>query len=101
MAMELLTGLCAGAIFGIALAWLGLRLRSARSEVRLSLIEKDLATVRAEGVRLQEVNAKLREQGAALESTIQHERHSAAEKLDLVKRATDELREAFQALAAD
>jgi DNA recombination protein RmuC len=100
MAMELIAVLV-GAAFGIALAWLGLRQRSAGTEARLSLIEKELATSRGEAARLQEANSRLREQSAALESTLQHERQSAAEKLDLINRATDELREAFQALASD
>jgi len=100
MAMELIAVLV-GAAFGIALAWLGLRQRSAVTEARLSLIEKDLATARGEAARQQEANSRLREQSAALESTLQHERQSAAEKLDLINRATDELREAFQALASD
>jgi DNA recombination protein RmuC len=100
MAMELIAVLV-GAAFGIALAWLGLRLRSADTEARLSLIEKDLATARGDVVRQQEANSRLREQSAALESTLQHERQSAAEKLDLINRATEELREAFQALASD
>jgi DNA recombination protein RmuC len=100
MAIELIAVLV-GAAFGIALAWLGLRQRSAGTEARLSLIEKDLATARNEAVRQQDANSRLREQSAALESTLQHERHSAAEKLDLINRATEELREAFQALASD
>jgi DNA recombination protein RmuC len=100
MAIELIAVLV-GAAFGIALAWLGLRLRSAGTEARLSLIEKDLATARNEAVRQQEANSRLRENAAALESTLQHERQSAAEKLELINRATDELREAFQALASD
>jgi len=100
MAMELIAVLV-GAAFGIALASLGLRLRSAGVEARLSLIEKDLVTARGEAARQQEANSRLREQSAALESTLQHERQSAAEKLDLINRATDELREAFQALASD
>ncbi|HWX94221.1 MAG TPA: DNA recombination protein RmuC [Terriglobales bacterium] len=100
MAIELIAVLV-GAAFGIALAWLGLRQRSAGTEARLSLIEKDLATSRDEAARQQEANSRLREQSAALESTLQHERQSAAEKLELINRATDELREAFQALASD
>ena len=101
MAIELLFALLVGAIFGIALAWLGLRLRSATTEARLSLMEKDLATVRGEAVRQQEANSRIREHAAALDSSLQHERQSAAEKLDLLNRATDQLRQAFQALAAD
>jgi DNA recombination protein RmuC len=101
MAIEPLTAVVLGAAFGIALAWLGLRSRYAGANVRLSLLEKDLAAARSELIRQQENSAKLREQAAALESTLQHERKSASEKLDLLDRATDELREAFQALASD
>lgn len=101
MAIEPLLAVVLGAAFGIALAWLGLRSRHAGAHVRLSLLEKDLAAARSELIRQQEHSAKLRADAAALESTLQHERKSAAEKLDLLDRATDELREAFQALASD
>ncbi len=101
MTLDLWTAVLLGALFGSALAWLGLRLRSARAEARLSLAERDLAAARAELIRQQEAAAKLREQAAALESTLQHERKSAAEKLALIDRASAELREAFQALASE
>ena|SRR5579862_319676 len=101
MAIEPLTTVILGAVFGSALAWLGLRSRYAGAHVRLSLLEKDLAAARNELIRQQENSAQLREHAAALESTLQHERKSASEKLDLLDRATDELREAFQALASD
>jgi DNA recombination protein RmuC len=101
MALDLWTGVLLGALFGSALAWLGLRLRSARAEARLSLAEGDLGGARAELSRQQEAAAKLREQAAALDSTLQHERKSAAEKLALIDRASAELREAFQALASE
>jgi DNA recombination protein RmuC len=101
MALDLWTGVLLGALFGSVLAWLGLRLRSAGAETRLSMTERDLAVARAELTRQQEVVAKLREQAAGLESTLQHERQAAAEKLELIDRASTELREAFQALASD
>src|SRR5579871_5531141 len=101
MAIEQGTLVLLGALFGSALAWLGLRVRSARADARLSLLEKDLTAARGDLTRLQEGNAKLREQAAALESILQHERKSASEKLAFVNRATEELREAFQALAAE
>lgn len=101
MAIELLIAVVLGGLFGSALAWLGLRSRHADANVRLSMIEKDLAAARSEFARQQEANAQLREQAAALESTLQHERKSSAEKLDLIDRATQDLREAFQALASD
>ena len=101
MAIELWIAVVLGALLGSALVYLALRLRSAAAEARLALIERDLLAARGEFSRLQEANSRLREQVAALDSTLQHERQSAAEKLDLIKRATDELREAFQALASD
>src|SRR5258705_1694916 len=101
MAIELWIAVVLGALLGSALVYLALRLRSAAAEARLALIEKDLLAARSEFSRLQEANSRLREHAASLESTLQHERQSAAEKLDLINRATDELREAFQALASD
>src|SRR5258705_900996 len=101
MAIELWIALIVGALVGSALVYLALRLRSAAAEARLALIEKDLLAARNEFSRLQEANSRLREQAASIESTLLHERQSAAEKLDLINRATDELREAFQALASD
>jgi DNA recombination protein RmuC len=101
MAIGLWIALIFGALVGSALVYLALRLRSAAAEARLALIEKDLLAARNEFSRLQEANSRLREQAASIESTLQHERQSAAEKLDLINRATDELREAFQALASD
>jgi DNA recombination protein RmuC len=90
-----------GALVGSTLAYFGLRSRSAGAEARLAVIEKDLAAARGEFARLQEANSRVREQAAAVEAALQHERRSAAEKLDLINSATDGLRDAFQALAAD
>jgi DNA recombination protein RmuC len=101
MAIELWTGVLLGVLFGSALAWLGLRSRSAGIAARLSLIENDLQRTCAELAGQREAGAKLREQAAALESTLQHERQAATEKLELINHATSELREAFQALASD
>jgi len=101
MAIELWIAVVFGALLGSALVYLALRLRSAAAEARLALIEKDLLAARSEYSWLLEANSRLREQAASRESTLQHERQSAAEKLDLINRATDELREAFQALASD
>ena len=101
MAIDPGTAVLLGALLGSALAWLGLRARSAGSAARLSLTENDLNRTRAELAAQQEAVAKLREQAAGLESTLQHERQAAVEKLDLINHATDDLREAFQALASD
>ena len=101
MAIEQGTLVLLGALFGSALAWLGLRVRTARADARLSLLEKELAGARGELARLQEGNSQLRAEGASLKSTLEHERKSAVEKLALIDRASEELREAFQALASE
>jgi len=101
MTLDLWTGVLLGALIGSALAWLGLRLRSAGAETRLSMTERDLGATRSEVSRQQEAIARLREQAAGLESTLQHEREASAEKLEIIDRASSELREAFQALASD
>jgi DNA recombination protein RmuC len=101
MAIDQGTAVLLGGLVGSLLAWLGLRSRSAGAAARLSLLEKELATARADLARLQEANARLREQAAALDATLVHEREAASEKLELIDRATTELREAFQALASD
>jgi DNA recombination protein RmuC len=90
-----------GLLFGGVLAWFWLRARSAGRDARLTLTEKDLRGAREELARQQEAQACLREQAAALQSTLEHERQSAAEKLDLIDRASNDLREAFQALASE
>jgi DNA recombination protein RmuC len=90
-----------GLLFGSVLAWFWLRARSAGRDARLTLTEKDLRGAREELARQQEAQARLREQAAALQSTLEHERKSAAEKLNLIDRASEELREAFQALASE
>ena len=101
MTIDLWTAVLLGTLFGSVLAWLGLRLRSAGAEARLSLAERDLAGARSELVRLQEAISCAREQSAALESTLQHERDASAEKVEIINRASTELREAFQALASE
>jgi DNA recombination protein RmuC len=95
------TAVLLGMLFGSVVAWLYLRSRTAGLTTRLSLAENDLKRLRTELAAQQEAGAKLRERAASLESSLQHEREAAAEKLELINRATDELREAFQALASD
>lgn len=90
-----------GALLGGVVVWLGLRSRAAALKSRLSFVEKDLATARVQFSVQQEATAKLRETVAGLESTLGHERKAGEEKLKILDRATDELREAFQALASD
>ena len=95
------TAVLLGVLFGSALAWFWLRARNAARDARLAMTEKDLCVAREDLARQQEAQSRLREQAAGLQSTLEHERKSSAEKLDLIDRASEELREAFQALASE
>ena len=95
------TAVLLGVLFGSALAWFWLRARNAARDARLAMTEKDLRVAREDLARQQEAQSRLREQSAGLQSTLEHERKSSVEKLDLIDRASEELREAFQALASE
>jgi DNA recombination protein RmuC len=101
MGMELLTAVPVAALVGMALAWLLMRLRTAGLEARMSLTREELANTQVELERQRNLNAEYGQQLAGLEATLEHERRSAEEKLALVDRASVDLRQAFQALAAD
>jgi DNA recombination protein RmuC len=101
MGMELLTSVLVAALLGAAFAWLLLRVRTAGLTTRMSLTREELKATQAELERQRTLNADAGRRLAALEATLQHERRSAEEKLELVDRASQDLRQAFQALAAD
>ena len=98
--MEFLFALCGGLLGGI-IVWLGLRSRSASQRERLSLITADLAEARRQLASQQTAGAQLVARAAGLEATLAHERSATKEKLAIVDRATEQLREAFSSLAAE
>ncbi|HXY49247.1 MAG TPA: DNA recombination protein RmuC [Terriglobales bacterium] len=101
MVLELLIAGAVGGALGSVLAGFALRARAAALQSQLFLAERDLASARSQLATLQEANAQLREAAAGLVTRLELEKQADAEKLQLVERATDELRHAFQALAAD
>ncbi len=90
-----------GAAFGCLITWLAFRSASAVLRSSLSSLQKDLSSARNELSAATQQNAGLHKSIAGLEATLAHERKAGEEKLALVDRATDELREAFRALSAD
>jgi DNA recombination protein RmuC len=90
-----------GLLFGSVLAWLALRSRTAALTARLPLMEKELAAGKADLARLQQAQTDLVAAKARLESDLASERRSNAEKIELVTRASEELRNAFKAMASD
>jgi len=90
-----------GLMFGGLIAWLALRSRSAALHARLSLMEKELGMGKVDLARLQQAHTDLVAGKARAESALEAERKSSNEKIDLVTRASEELRNAFKAMAAD
>ncbi|MGA9305328.1 MAG: DNA recombination protein RmuC [Candidatus Sulfotelmatobacter sp.] len=90
-----------GLLFGSVLAWLVLRSRTAALTVRLPLMEKELAAGKADLERLQQTRTELVAAKARLESDLASERRSSEEKIKLVTQASEDLRNAFKALASE
>jgi DNA recombination protein RmuC len=101
MSAELVISGVVGLLFGIAVTWLALRSQQAGLTARLLLIEKELGTAKADLVRLQQHQIEVIASKARLESTLESERKTGREKLELVTRASEELRNAFKAMASD
>ncbi len=99
--METALLILAGGGAGAILAWLFLRSRSAALQERLAIAERELTAASTEVRAQQATNSELRQTLARMESTLEAERKAADEKLALLNRATEELREAFAALSAD
>ena len=90
-----------GLLFGGLIAWLALRSRSAALHARSSLMEKELGIGKVDLARLQQAHTDLVAGKARAESVLEAERKSSNEKIELVTRASEELRNAFKAMAAD
>lgn len=103
--MELVTSGVLGLLFGSLLTWLALRSRNASEQARLSLTERELAAAKSEATKFLDDQRELIEKSARLESALESERKTSAEKIQLLTkagdRATQELQNAFKALAAD
>jgi DNA recombination protein RmuC len=90
-----------GLLFGSVIAWLALRSRTATLSARLSLMEQELAAGKADLARLQQAQTELVAGKARLESALDAERKTNDEKIALVTRASEDLRNAFKAMASD
>ena len=90
-----------GLLFGSVIAALVLRSRSAGTSARLSLREKELEAEKASLARLQQAYTEVVAGKARVESALESERKTSNEKIELVTRASEELRNAFKAMASD
>jgi DNA recombination protein RmuC len=89
------------AVLGGVVTWLALRTRSAVLREQVSTLEETLRGAQGELGTAHSNNSNLREEVAGLKSTLQEERKTGAEKLELLTSASEDLRTAFRALAAD
>ncbi len=85
---------------GAVLTWLFLRSASAASSARLTIAEKELASARAALNEQRQAAEQLRAENASLQTRVEEERKSAGEKLALLAQAREELRDAFNSIAA-
>lgn len=97
----LLISALAGLAVGVVVTWLAARSQTAALQQRAVLVEQQLLTVQAEASHQNAANAELRAEIAGLKSTLEHERRSGEEKLALVTQASEDLKNAFQALSAE
>jgi DNA recombination protein RmuC len=90
-----------GLLLGSVLAWLVLRSRTATLSARSSVMEKELEAGKADLARFQKAHTEMVAGKARLESDLASERRGNAEKIELVTRASEDLRNAFKAMASD
>jgi DNA recombination protein RmuC len=98
LAIVLLT--FAGLLLGAAITWLALRSNSSAMAQRKAELEQELAFTKSQLGQLQSENSILNAAKAAAEATLNTERASTKEKLDLLAAAGDSLSTKFEALAA-
>jgi DNA recombination protein RmuC len=99
MGLEISGGI--GLLFGMLLAWLALRSRTAALQARLSLTEKELSGAKADLERLLDDQRGLIEARARLESALDLERKTSTEKIEFLNQTATNLQTTFKALASE
>src|SRR3954463_8786114 len=98
----------AALLIGALFSWLATRSQAAGASARAKSLEQDLATSRTETAAVRrELDVRTTEKISVLEEvarlkvTVEKERESGNEKLELVTKASEDLRNAFGKLASD
>src|SRR5215510_13902207 len=99
--MELAISGAIGLVFGGLIAWLALRSKSAALAARLALMEKELEAEKADLARLSAAQTELVAARARLETSLEAERKTSNEKIELLTEAGEKLQNAFKAMASD
>ena len=90
----------AGLLIGAAIAWLAGRGSASAAARRKAELEQELASVRSQLAVVQQENAELGAARAAAEATLESERSSTREKIELLTAAGEAMSAKFEALAA-
>jgi len=89
-----------GAVVGAVVAWLSLKSNWAALRERTRLQEKELLYLRSQLEAKAKEIQNAQSEVAGLQATLEQERKAAVEKLALVTRASEELKNAFESLAS-
>jgi DNA recombination protein RmuC len=93
--------LASGLAVGFLVAWFIFRSNSTLLNFRLSEAELKLSNLHLEVGQLGEINSDLKQKTSALEATLNAERQANDDKLALLQRAEEKLREVFRALSGE
>jgi DNA recombination protein RmuC len=95
-----------GLVIGAVVAWLAGQAGMAALRERATLVETQLSAAHAEAERVRteashqgQINAGLQSEIATLRAKLEHERKASEDKLALLTKASEELKNSFQALA--
>lgn len=97
----LIIAMVTGVFVGTAVTWLLCRVRVTTLNEQFIATQKDLANARADLDQKNEQISHLNQLIARLETTLEHERKTAHEKLDVLNHATLKLGDAFKALSSE
>ena len=97
----LIIAMVTGVLVGTAITWLFCRAHFAALNERFITTQQDLANARADLDLKSETISKLNQLIVRLETTLEHERKTTYEKLDILNDATLKLRDAFTALSSE
>ncbi|OHB43738.1 MAG: recombinase RmuC, partial [Planctomycetes bacterium GWC2_39_26] len=97
----LIIAVISGLLVGGVIVWLISRSRIAMLNERLVVFQQELANARIDLDQKNEIISRLNQSVTRLETTLEHERKAADEKLTLLNDATLKLRDAFTALSAE
>ena len=90
-----------GAGLGFLIAWLLVRPNAAVLNSRVASLQQELMAARADAGKFTQLNNQLNAAMAKLETTVALERKANEDKIALLNRMTEELRQSFQALSAE